>query len=154
MASNDIHDLTIIGAGPAGLFAAYYAGFRGLRTKLIDSQPDLGGQVTALYPDKLIYDVAGFPKILGKDLVTNLVAQAMQYQPTVHLTESVHRLDRLPDSTIRLGTDLGEHLPKVAVITAGIGAFTPKTCKPPELDQSIGKRLYSAAPPTADLRGH
>src|SRR5207249_6129555 len=83
MASNDIHDLTIIGAGPAGLFAAYYAGFRGLRTKLIDSQPDLGGQVTALYPDKLIYDVAGFPKILGKDLVTNLVAQAMQYQPTV-----------------------------------------------------------------------
>src|SRR2546429_484087 len=68
MASNDIHDLTIIGAGPAGLFAAYYAGFRGLRTKLIDSQPDLGGQVTALYPDKLIYDVAGFPKILGKDL--------------------------------------------------------------------------------------
>src|SRR5437867_196686 len=153
MASNDIHDLTIIGAGPAGLFAAYYAGFRGLRTKLIDSQPDLGGQVTALYPDKLIYDVAGFPKILGKDLVTNLVAQAMQYQPTVHLNESVHTLDRLPDSTIRMGTDLGEHLTKVVVITAGIGAFTPKTFKRPELDQWIGKGLYFAVRQKEDFRG-
>src|SRR5438093_9698505 len=116
MASNDIHDLTIIGAGPAGLFAAYYAGFRGLRTKLIDSQPDLGGQVTALYPDKLIYDVAGFPKILGKHLVTNLVAPAMPYHSTVHLNESVHTLDRLPDSTIRRGTDRGEHRTQGVVI--------------------------------------
>src|SRR5256884_1337295 len=153
MASNDIHDLTIIGAGPAGLFAAYYAGFRGLRTKVIDSQPDLGGQVTALYPDKLIYDVAGFPKILGKDLVTNLVEQATQYQPAVHLNESVHTLDRLPDSTIRLGTDLGEHLTKVVVITAGIGAFTPKTFKRPELDQWIGKGLYFAVRQKEDFRG-
>ncbi|MBI2201440.1 MAG: NAD(P)/FAD-dependent oxidoreductase, partial [Armatimonadetes bacterium] len=71
--SDELLDVTIVGAGPTGLFAAYYSGFRGLRTKLIDSQPDLGGQVTALYPDKFIYDVAGFPKILGKDLVTNLV---------------------------------------------------------------------------------
>ena len=153
MASNDIHDLTIIGAGPAGLFAAYYAGFRGLRTKVIDSQPDLGGQVTALYPDKLIYDVAGFPKILGKDLVTNLVEQATQYQPAVHLNESVHTLDRLPDGTIRLGTDLGEHLTKVVVITAGIGAFTPKTFKRPELDQWIGKGLYFAVRQKEDFRG-
>jgi len=75
------HDITIVGAGPVGLFGAYYAGFRGLRSKLVDSQPDLGGQVTALYPDKYIYDVAGFPKILGKDLVNNLVEQAMQRHP-------------------------------------------------------------------------
>jgi thioredoxin reductase (NADPH) len=122
---DELYDLTIVGAGPAGLFAAYYAGFRGLRTKIIDSQPDLGGQVTALYPDKFIYDVAGFPKILGKDLVTNFVDQTMQYQPTVHLDEDVQTLDRLPDGTIRVGTDLGNHLTKVALITAGIGAFTP-----------------------------
>src|SRR2546429_7611655 len=114
MASNDIHDLTIIGAGPAGLFAAYYAGFRGLRTKLIDSQPDLGGQVTALYPDKLIYDVAGFQKVLGKDFVTNLVAQAMLYKPTVRLNESVHTLDRLPDSTIRMVIYLSVQLTNAA----------------------------------------
>src|SRR5712692_8396043 len=103
MSTDELYDLTIVGAGPTGLFASYYAGFRGLRTKIIDSQPDLGGQVTALYPDKLIYDVAGFPKILGKDLVTNLVEQAMQYHPTIHLDENVQTLDRLADGTIRKG---------------------------------------------------
>lgn len=153
MTPPDLFDLTIIGAGPTGLFAAYYAGFRGLRTKLIDSQPDLGGQVTALYPDKFIYDVAGFPKILGKDLVTNLVAQAMTYHPTIHLNENVQTLDRESNGTIRLGTDLGEHLTKVTVITAGIGAFTPKTFKRAELDQWIGKGLYFAVRQKEDFRG-
>ncbi len=153
MAANELYDLTIIGAGPTGLFASYYAGFRGLRTKIIDSQPDLGGQVTALYPDKLIYDVAGFPKILGKDLVTNLVEQAMQYHPTIHLDENVQTLDRQPDGTISLGTDLGSHLTRVVLITAGIGAFTPKTFKRPELDQWIDKGLYFAVRNKEDFRG-
>jgi thioredoxin reductase (NADPH) len=149
----ETYDVTIIGAGPAGLFAAYYAGFRGLRTKLIDSQPDLGGQVTALYPDKQIYDVAGFPRVLGKDLVTNLVEQATQYHPAVHLNESVQSLDRQPDGLLRLGTDLGEHLTRVVIITAGIGAFTPKTFKRAELDQWIGKGLYFAVRSKEDFRG-
>lgn len=153
MASGDLFDLTIAGAGPTGLFAAYYAGFRGLRTKLIDSQPDLGGQVTALYPDKFIYDVAGFPKILGKDLVTNLVAQAMQYNPSVQLNESVQTLDRLDEGTIRLGTDLGVHLTKAVIITAGIGAFTPKTFKRSELDQWMGRGLFFAVRSKEDFRG-
>ena len=153
MAADDLYDLTIIGAGPTGLFASYYAGFRGLRTKIIDSQPDLGGQVTALYPDKLIYDVAGFPKILGKDLVTNLVEQAMQYHPTIQLDENVQTLDRQPDGAIRLGTDLGEHFTRVVLITAGIGAFTPKTFKRPELDQWIDKGLYFAVRNKEDFRG-
>jgi ferredoxin/flavodoxin---NADP+ reductase len=153
MATDELYDLTIVGAGPTGLFASYYAGFRGLKTKIIDSQPDLGGQVTALYPDKLIYDVAGFPKILGKDLVTNLVEQAMQYHPTIQLDENVQTLDRLPDGTIRLGTDLGSHLTRVVLITAGIGAFTPKTFKRPELDQWIGKGLYFAVRNKEDFRG-
>lgn len=153
MASDELYDLTIVGAGPTGLFASYYAGFRGLKTKIIDSQPDLGGQVTALYPDKLIYDVAGFPKILGKDLVTNLVEQAMQYHPTIHLDENVQTLDRLPDGTIRLGTDLGAHPTRVVLITAGIGAFTPKTFKRPELDQWIDKGLYFAVRNKEDFRG-
>ena len=69
----DDFDLIIVGAGPAGLYATYYAGFRGLKVKLIDSLEELGGQVTALYPEKLIFDVAGFPKIGGRDLVKNLV---------------------------------------------------------------------------------
>ena len=152
MTADDLFDLTIIGAGPTGLFAAYYAGFRGLRTKLIDSQPDLGGQVTALYPDKFIYDVAGFPKILGKELVRNLVDQAMQYHPAVHLDENVQAMNR-QDGAITLRTDAGEHRTKVVLISAGIGAFTPKTYKRPELDQWIGKGLAFAVRSKEDYRG-
>ncbi len=151
--SNELYDITIVGTGPTGLFAAYYAGFRGLKTKLVDSQPDLGGQVTALYPDKFIYDVAGFPKVLGKDLVTDLVEQGMQYHPAVHLNEQVQTLDRLEDTVLRLGTDLGEHHTKVVLITAGIGAFTPKTFKRPDLDQWIGRGLYFAVRSKEDFRG-
>jgi len=151
--SDNLYDITIVGAGPTGLFAAYYAGFRGLRTKLIDSQPDLGGQITALYPDKFIYDVGGFPKILGKDLVTNLVEQASQYHPTICLNEQVRTLQRLDDGVLHVGTDLGDHRTKVIIVTAGIGSFTPKTFKRPELDQWIGRGLYFAVRSKEDFRG-
>ncbi len=149
----DRYDITIIGAGPVGLFGAYYAGFRGLRTKIVDSQPDLGGQVTALYPDKFIYDVAGFPKILGKDLVTNLVEQTMQYQPAVALNEEIRTLEHLPDGTIRLGATAGEHLTRVVLITGGIGAFTPKTYKRAEFDRYVDHGLYYAVRRKEDFRG-
>ena len=62
-------DLLIVGAGPVGLYAAYYAGFRGLRTAVLDSLPEVGGQITAMYPEKPIYDIAGFPSSRGRDLV-------------------------------------------------------------------------------------
>ncbi len=146
------YDVTLVGAGPVALFGAYYAGFRGLRTKLIDSQPDLGGQVTALYPDKYIYDVAGFPKILGKDLVTNLVDQAMQYSPAICLNEEVQTLEGQPDGTIRLGCSGGEHFTRVVVITGGIGAFTPKTYKRAEFDRYEGHGLYYAVRNKEDFR--
>jgi thioredoxin reductase len=64
----DVVDVAIVGAGPTGLFAAFYAGLRQMSVKLIDSLEILGGQLTTLYPEKYIYDVAGFPKILAKDL--------------------------------------------------------------------------------------
>lgn len=153
MESKDLFDITIVGAGPTGLFAAYYAGFRGLRIKLIDSQPDLGGQITALYPDKLIYDVGGFPRILGKDLITNLVEQASQYNPAICLNEQVRTLQRQSDGILEVGTDLGTHFTKVLIITAGIGSFTPKTYKRPELDQWIGRGLYFAVRSKEDFRG-
>ncbi|GBD29814.1 Ferredoxin--NADP reductase 2 [bacterium HR32] len=149
----DLYDITIIGAGPTGLYAAYYAGFRALRTKIVDSQSDLGGQVTALYPDKYIYDVAGFPKILGKDLIRNQVEQAMQYEPTVVLNERVERLERLADGNYRLVTHTGqEHFTRVVLITAGIGAFTPKKYNRPELDRYEGKGLHFAVRNREDFR--
>ena len=137
----DLYDVTIIGAGPTGLFAAYYAGFRGLRVKLIDSMPELGGQITALYPEKYIYDVAGFPKVLGKTLVRDLVEQALQYKPTICLDEKVQEFEPVGDRTIRLGTDRNMHWTRTAFITVGIGMFTPRRLPRADLARFEGKGL-------------
>src|SRR5690242_2689899 len=85
-------DLTIIGAGPVGLFAAFYAGLRTMKVKVIDVLTEAGGQLAALYPDKYIFDVGGFPKVKSRDLVEQLVEQAMQYSPTVCLGEQASTL--------------------------------------------------------------
>ena len=82
------YDITIVGSGPSGLFAAFYAGLRDARTKIIDSLPQLGGQLAALYPDKYIYDIPGFPKVLAREFVDRQVEQAMQFSPTVCLNNS------------------------------------------------------------------
>src|SRR5947209_1812856 len=122
---DDTYELTIIGGGPTGLYAAYYAGFRGLKVKIIDSLEELGGQITALYPEKYIFDVAGFPKIYGKDLVKNLIEQALQYHPTACLGEKVQQIKNI-DQTYELTTNKGYHRTRAVLITIGIGAFNPK----------------------------
>src|SRR6476619_5233372 len=102
---SELFDITIIGGGPTGLFAAFYAGLRGMRTKIVDSLDQLGGQLSVLYPEKLIYDVAGFPSILAKTLSEQLVQQAMTYSPTLALSEQVNRLQHVDEHTLRLETD-------------------------------------------------
>jgi thioredoxin reductase len=139
--AEEVYDLTILGGGPVGLYAAYYSGFRTLKTKIIESLGALGGQVTALYPEKWIYDVAGFPKVLGRVLVDNLTEQAMQYHPAVCLGETVTSL-AAADGTLQLGSSRGTHLTRAVVITAGIGAFHPKTFKNPQIDGYEGRGLY------------
>ncbi len=120
-------DLAIVGAGPSGLFAAYYAGFRGLRTAIVDVLPEPGGQITAMYPEKLIFDVAGFPSIRGRDLVTNLVEQAAPYQPHYLLGRRAQTLSYTEDGRPVLGLEDGTVLECGAVlITGGIGSFTPR----------------------------
>ena len=95
--ADDICDITSIGGGPTGLFAAFYAGMRGSSCRIVDSLPELGGQLAALYPEKYIHDVGGFPKVLAKDLVKNLVEQALQFDPEVVLDEQVRELVRKDD---------------------------------------------------------
>ena len=80
-------DALIVGAGPAGLYAAYYAGFRGQSVAVMDSLPEIGGQVCAMYPEKLIYDIAGFPAVKGRDLIAALAEQAGRYEPRYLLGE-------------------------------------------------------------------
>ena len=119
-------DVLIVGGGPTGLFAAYYAGFRGLRSIILDSLPELGGQVAAMYPEKLIFDVAGFPKVTGRELVERLVEQAERYRPAVFLEEPVRLIRREAGGGFVILTDHHEHRGRVTLITAGIGMFQPK----------------------------
>ncbi len=96
-ASPEFFDLTIIGGGPVGLFASFYAGLRQMKTKIIDSLDELGGQLTTLYPEKLIFDVAGFSQVLARDLARNLIEQAMRGKPTVCLGEIVSTLEPISE---------------------------------------------------------
>src|SRR5688572_29093845 len=105
----DIKDVTIIGGGPTGLFAAFYAGLRGVSCRVVDALPELGGQLMALYPEKYIYDVGGLPKILAKDLVKNMIEQGTQFGPEVVLGAEVQQLVR-EDEHLRLVTPRGDLL--------------------------------------------
>jgi thioredoxin reductase (NADPH) len=119
-------DLLIIGAGPTGLFATYYAGFRGHRVAVVDSLPELGGQITAMYPEKQILDVAGFPSVKGRDLVEGLVIQAATAEPDYLLDRTALTLAH-DDDGVTVGLDDGTEVRAGAVIiTAGIGKFSPR----------------------------
>jgi len=127
-AGGEIVDVAIIGAGPTGLFAAFYAGMRQMSINILDSLEIAGGQLTTLYPEKYIYDVAGFPKVLSKDLSAGLVEQAMQYNPRLSLGEQVRTIQFDESSRVyTLTTPKGTHLTRSVIISAGIGAFQPKT---------------------------
>src|SRR6476661_220460 len=118
----DIADITILGAGPTGLYGAFYAGMRELKTKIIDALPEPGGQLSALYPEKYIYDAPGYPKIVAKELVKQLYEQAIQWNPTIVLGERVLDLQHRDDGIIALRTDKQTHLTRSVVICAGVGA--------------------------------
>src|SRR5215210_6629417 len=125
---DDIYDLTIIGGGPTGLFGAFYAGMRQMKTKIVDSLPQLGGQLSTLYPEKYIYDVAGFPKVLAKDLSNSLAEQGLQYGATICLGEQVQSLDQPEEKgPWALKTNKTTHRARSVVIAAGVGAFQAKS---------------------------
>lgn len=140
--SQEVFDLTIIGAGPTGLFAAFYAGLRQMKTKIIDALEEPGGQVAVLYPEKYIFDVPGYTKILAKDLVKCLVEQAFQYKPTVVLGERVVTMHK-SDGVFELGTDKGTvHYSKAILIAAGVGAFSPNRLDANGAAEYEGKGVY------------
>ncbi|BCJ66414.1 NAD(P)/FAD-dependent oxidoreductase [Polymorphospora rubra] len=145
-------DVAIVGAGPSGLFAAYYAGFRGLSVAVIDALPEPGGQVTAMYPEKMIFDVAGFPAIKGRDLVANLVEQAAPFRPDYLLGVRAQELSYLDGRPV-LRLDTGEELLCGSVIiTGGLGSFTPRPL--PAAATFAGTGIVFFVPHLADLAGH
>jgi len=137
-----VYDITIVGGGPAGLFGAFYAGMRQMSTKIIDALPQLGGQLTALYPEKFIYDMPGFPKVRASELVQRLVEQAMQFNPTVCLNEVALKLERLDEKLFRLTTNKALHYSRTVLLCVGIGAFSPRRLARPEVERFEGHGVY------------
>ncbi|GAB6991561.1 NAD(P)/FAD-dependent oxidoreductase [Paenibacillus pini] len=122
----ELSDLLIIGGGPTGMFAAFYCGMRQASVTLIESMPQLGGQLAALYPEKYIYDVAGFPKITAQELVDNLSQQMQHFEPNLRLEEKVTSVVKQDERHFIVTTDKGEYHSRAIIITAGVGAFEPR----------------------------
>jgi thioredoxin reductase (NADPH) len=150
--THEITDLTIIGGGPTGLFALFYAGMRGATGRIIDALPELGGQLKALYPEKYIFDVAGFPKILAKDLVTQLAAQAAQFGGKMHLGERVTGLEE-EDGHFALVTEQGRFPTRAVVIAGGIGAFSPRRLPQACAEPWYGRGVHEIVTDPEDFRG-
>ncbi len=139
---SQVYDITVIGGGPTGLFTAFYGGMRKASVKVIESLPQLGGQLATLYPEKYIYDVAGFPKIKAQDLVNNLKEQMKKFETTICLEQAVENVEKQADGVFKLTTDKEVHYSKTIIITAGNGAFQPRRL---ELDNALqyeGKNLH------------
>jgi len=149
-------DFTIVGAGPTGLFAAFYAGLRGMSTKIIEALPEPGGQLSVLYPEKFIYDVPGHPKIVAQDLVRLLLEQVALFEPEFVYGQ---RIDTLTRTTVegeevwRLGTATDVHLSRTVLLSAGIGAFAPTKLDRPGVDEFEGKGVYYFVKDKRPFRG-
>jgi thioredoxin reductase len=143
-------DVLIVGAGPVGLFGAYYAGVRGLSTALLDSLPEPGGQITAMYPEKAIFDVAGFPAIRGRELVANLVAQAAPFNPEYLLGEQAVGLER--GESFVVTTSSGRRVrARAIIVTGGIGTFTPRPL--PTGEEMLGRGVVHFVPDPQEYQG-
>src|SRR5207237_9352141 len=130
MRTDGVVDITILGAGPSGLAAAYYAGHRDASVRIVESLEQIGGQVAATYPEKHVYDVAGHPKIQGQALVDLCAEQGLQYGADVRLGEELRTLERVSDDgdqLLRAGTGKGgSYLSRAFIITSGHGPFEPR----------------------------
>lgn len=159
MAEAELKDVTVIGGGPVGLFAAFYAGMRGASCRIVDALPALGGQLMALYPEKYIFDVAGFPKVLAKDLVRDLSAQALQFGATAHLARQVTAIrsvaagDGGPGHFV-VETAEAAYPTRTIVIAAGIGAFEPRQLPLEGVERWHGRGLYDKVLDPAVFTGH
>ena len=137
-----VYDVTIVGGGPVGLFTAFYAGMRNLSVKIIESLPQLGGRPSVIYPEKFIYDVAGFPKVRAKELVANLVEQLGLFEQTFVLEQTIQGFERLENGVLKLTTDKEIHITKTLIIAAGLGAFQPRKLPLENAESFEGKTLH------------
>jgi len=122
---SQLYDITIVGGGPVGLFAAFYAHLRQAKVQIIDSLPQLGGQPAILYPEKQILDVPGFPNLTGEELTNRLLEQLKGFDTPAHLNETVLEIEKEND-VFKITTTKGIHSSKAVIIAMGGGAFKPR----------------------------
>ena len=149
---HDIRDITIIGAGPTGLFGLFYAGMRQVSAQIVDALPEVGGQLAALYPEKYIFDVAGFPQILAKDLVRALVEQNKRFDGKVHLAQRVVGLESEGDHFV-LVTETDRFPTRSLILAAGIGAFSPRRLPQACAEPWYGRGIYDVVTDPDAFRG-
>jgi ferredoxin/flavodoxin---NADP+ reductase len=150
-------ELAIVGAGPVGLYAAYYAGFRGLATVVLETLPLVGGQIATFYPNTVIHDVPGFPSVTGAELVERLQRQASAFPITFRLGEEVTGVARAGDvlrvDTRRADSQKGALRVRAILVAAGIGSFSPQRIPDPAIAAFEGRGLAYFAPSVADVNG-
>ena len=153
---DDVRDITIIGAGPVGLSAAFWAGMREASSRIIDSLPDIGGQLTTLYPEKWIFDVPGHPKILAKDLVEQHRVQTLeQFDVPVHLETTAERIS-WEDDCVVLHTNNPAHptlRSRTVIVSGGHGAFEPKKLPGYDISPWEGRGAYYLVGSKDDFAG-
>ncbi|SHE81309.1 thioredoxin reductase (NADPH) [Seinonella peptonophila] len=147
-----VKDITIIGGGPTGLFAAFYAGMRHASVRVIESMPQLGGQLSALYPEKYIYDVAGFPKIKAQDLIQQLTKQTEMFAPEFCLDEKVLDVRKIEERLFEIETDKYTYQSRSVIITAGVGAFEPRKLNLPGVERFEQSNLHYFVNQMEDFR--
>lgn len=151
--AEEIYDVTIVGGGPAGMFAAFYCGLHELRTQLIESLPQLGGQVAALYPEKKIWDVAGMPGVTGQELVDRLKQQMAVAPVDQFLNETVDDVIKEDDGTFTIKTAQRISHSRAVIIALGNGAFTPRKLSLDGADEAEGHQLHYFVNHVADYAG-
>ncbi|MGQ0664277.1 MAG: NAD(P)/FAD-dependent oxidoreductase [Pseudomonadota bacterium] len=153
MSSPTRSDVAIIGAGPVGLFAVFECGMLRLSAQVIDALDVIGGQCAALYPEKPIYDIPGFPRIDATELIDRVAEQAAPFKPVYHLGQRVEALARAGEDW-ELVTALGTRVrARAVVIAAGVGAFGPNRPPLARLAEYEGKSVFYIVRRREDFRG-
>ena len=138
-----IYDVTIVGGGPVGLFAAFYSGMRELKTKIIESLPHLGGKVAYFYPEKMIRDIGGIQSLSGDELTANLIAQAETFDPEIVLGERITQFEKHRDGYYILKSDDGtKHMTKTIILATGFGSLQPVELDHPKANEFLETSLH------------